>query len=103
MKLGSVIGRITLSQTIPSYEGGRYLLITPFTREHFQHRRQPPAGLSSDPSLVAYDYLGGGLGDTVGYVEGREAAAPLGQPTPIDAITAAIIDDVFYSPEGEQL
>jgi len=42
--------------------------------------------------------LGGGLGDTVGYVEGREAAMPFAKPTPVDAINAAIIDDVFYTP-----
>ena len=98
MRVGSVIGRVTLSQTIPAFRGGRWLLIGPFTRDHFQHRHNPPTGLSKDFSLVAYDDLGGGLGDTVGYVEGREAAMPFAQPTPVDAITVAIVDDVFYTP-----
>ena len=98
MRLGTVIGRVTLSQTIPAFRGGRWLLISPFTRDHFQHRHDPPAGLSLDPSLVAYDDLGGGLGDTVGFVEGREAAMPFDQPTPVDATSVAIIDDVFYTP-----
>lgn len=99
MRLGTVIGRVTLSKTIPPFKGGRWLLISPFTRQHFQHRREPPVGLSRDPSLVAYDSLGGGVGDTVGFSEGREAAMPFEQPTPVDAITVAIIDDVFYSPQ----
>lgn len=98
MRLGTVIGRVTLSQTIPQFRGARWLVISPFTRDHFQQRHDPPPGLSRDPSLVAYDDLGGGLGDTVGFVEGREAAVPFDEPTPIDAINVAIIDDVFYTP-----
>jgi microcompartment protein CcmK/EutM len=98
MRLGTVIGRVTLSQTIPQLRGARWLVISPFTRDHFQHRRDPPLGLSRDPSLVAYDSIGGGTGDTVGFVEGREAAMPFAAPTPVDAINVAIIDDVFYSP-----
>ena len=98
MRLGTVIGRVTLSQTIPAFRGGRWLVISPFTRDHFQHRHDPPPGLSKDPSVVAYDDLGGGLGDTVGFVEGREAAMPFDQPTPVDATNVAIIDDVFYTP-----
>jgi microcompartment protein CcmK/EutM len=98
MRLGTVIGRVTLNKTIPQFAGGRWLLISPFTRDHFQRRRDPPTGLSKDFSLVAYDNLGGGLGDTVGFVEGREAAMPFAEPTPVDAINVAIIDDVFYLP-----
>lgn len=98
MRLGSVIGRVTLSRAIPQYEGGRFLLVSPFTRDHFQHRHSPPVGLSRDPSPVIYDDLGGGVGDTVGYVEGREAAMPFDEPTPVDATCVALIDDVFYSP-----
>ena len=98
MRLGTVIGRVTLSQTIPAFQGARWLVISPFTRDHFQHRHEPPLGVSKDPSLVAYDDLGGGLGDTVGFVEGREAAMPFDAPTPVDATNVAIIDDVFYTP-----
>jgi hypothetical protein len=38
------------------------------------------------------------VGDVIGYVEGREAAQPFLQPTPVDAINTALIDEVFYSP-----
>jgi microcompartment protein CcmK/EutM len=98
MRLGQVIGRVTLSRTIPEYEGGRFLLVTPFTRDHYQHRHSVPPGLSKDPSPVVYDSLGGGVGDTIGYVEGREAAMPFDKPTAVDATCVALIDDVFYSP-----
>jgi carbon dioxide concentrating mechanism protein CcmL len=98
MKLGAVIGRVTLSKTVPELIGARWLIVSPFTREHYQHGSDTPPGLSRDPSLVVYDDLGGGLGQTIGYVEGREAAAPFTGPVPIDAINAALVDEVFYHP-----
>jgi len=98
MRLGTVIGRVTLNTTVPALKGARWLLVSPFTREHFQQWGEPPAGLSKDPSLVVYDNLGGGVGDTIGFVEGREAAMPFEQATPIDAISAAMVEEVFYSP-----
>lgn len=98
MKLGAVIGRVTLSKTVPALIGARWLIVSPFTRAHFQHGADTPAGLSGDPSLVVYDDLGGGVGQTIGYVEGREAAAPFQGPVPIDAINAALVDEVFYHP-----
>jgi ethanolamine utilization protein EutN len=101
MKLGTVIGRVTLSQTVPSLEGARWLIVSPFTRDQFKSGETGAAALSGDPSLVVYDALGAGSGQTIGYVEGREAAQPFGQPTPIDAINAALVDEIFYSPAAK--
>ena len=98
MRLGQVIGRVTLSASIPELIGARWLIVSPFTRDHYQHRHEPPVGLSREPSLVVYDDLGGGIRDTIGFVEGREAAMPFARPTPVDAINIAIVDDVFHSP-----
>jgi microcompartment protein CcmK/EutM len=98
MKLGAVIGRVTLNRTVPTLIGARWLVVSPFTREYYQHGATTPGGLSSDPSLIVYDDLGGGVGQTIGYVEGREAAVPFEQPTPVDALNAALIDNVFYRP-----
>jgi carbon dioxide concentrating mechanism protein CcmL len=98
MRLGTVIGRVTLSHEAPSLRGARWLIISPFTKEHFQTGAEPPSGLSKDPSLVIYDALGAGVGQTIGFIEGREAAMPFPQPTPIDAISAALVDEIFYSP-----
>jgi len=98
MKLGTVIGRVTLSRSLASLAGARWLMVSPFTRDHFQRGTRTPAGLSQEPSLVVYDHLGGDVGQTIGYIEGREAAQPFAEPTPIDAINAALVDDVFYHP-----
>jgi carbon dioxide concentrating mechanism protein CcmL len=98
MRLGVVIGRVTLSRTVPSLIGGRFLIVSPFTRDHFQRGAETPPGLSKDFSPVVYDNLGGLVGQTVGYIEGREAAQPFDEPTPVDAINAALVDEIYYSP-----
>ena len=98
MRLGTVIGRVTLSKTVSPLIGARWLVVSPFTREHFQRGTETPPGMSKDPSLVVYDNLGGGVGQTIGFVEGAEATAPFEEPTPIDAINAALVDEIFYSP-----
>ena len=98
MRLGSVIGRVTLSATVPELEGARWLIVSPFTRERLNAPPDGPPVVTAEPSLVIYDDLGGGVGQTVGFVEGREAACPFISPTPVDAINAALVDEIFYSP-----
>src|ERR1041384_2653657 len=98
MRPGTVIGRVTLSKTVPALIGARWLIVSPFTREHFQRGKETPPGLSKDPSLVVYDDIGAGVGQAIGFVEGREAACPFENPTPVDAINAALVDEIFYNP-----
>lgn len=98
MKLGTVIGRVTLSKTVKALEGGRFLLVSPFNRQQFAAGLDAAPGMGTDPSLVVYDAIGGGMGHVIGYVEGREAAQPFADSTPVDAINAALVDEMFYSP-----
>jgi microcompartment protein CcmK/EutM len=100
MRLGNVIGRVTLSQTVAPLIGARWLIVSPFTREHFQQATQNLPALSKEPSLIVYDDLGGNVGQTIGFVEGREAAAPFAEPTPVDAINAVLVDEIFYQPSN---
>ena len=99
MRLGKGIGRVTLSQMIPAFEGGRWLVVNPYTRDQFQNGDTPPEGLSDEPSLVVFDALGGDVGQTIGFIEGREAASPFSGPTPVDAINAALVDPVQHAPK----
>lgn len=96
MRLGQVIGRVTLNQHEPSYTAGRFLVVLPLTRG--QIGGAPLQPLPKGNSLVVYDRLGASVGDTIGYSEGGEAAAPFTEPTPVDAFNAAIIDDIFFTP-----
>ena len=98
MRLGSVIGRVTLSATVPPLIGARWLIVSPFSRDQYQRGAAAAPELSREPSLVVYDDLGGAVGQTIGFVEGREAACPFAQSTPVDAINAALVDEIFYQP-----
>ena len=98
MKLGTVIGRVTFSKLEPSLIGGRFLVVSPWSREQYAAGLAAPASMSKEPSLVVYDDLGGGVGQVIGYEEGREAAQPFPKPTPVDAINAALVDEIFYQP-----
>ena len=98
MRLGTVIGRVTLSKAVPALTGARWLIVSPFTAEQFRRTADQPPIPSKEPSLIAYDDLGAATGQTIGFIEGREAASPFDQPTPIDAINAALIDQIFYAP-----
>jgi microcompartment protein CcmK/EutM len=98
MKLGNVIGRVTLSKTVPALIGARWLIVSPFSRENYQRGAGQAAEPGKEPSVIVYDNLGAAAGQTIGYIEGREAASPFDEPTPIDAVNAALVDEIFYSP-----
>jgi len=98
LKLGTVIGRVTLSKSVDLLKGGRFLVVSPFNRGQFAKGLEAGAGMGTDPSLVIYDNIGGGIGDVIGYEEGREAAQPFEVNPPIDAINCALVDEMFYSP-----
>jgi microcompartment protein CcmK/EutM len=98
LKIGTVIGRVTLSRSVETLRGGRFLVVSPFSREQYAAGVDAPAAMGNDPSLVVYDSLGANVRQVIGYEEGREAAQPFDQPTPVDAINAALVDEIFYSP-----
>lgn len=99
MKLGKVIGRLTLNTATNKLEGARWLVVSPRTKEQFKIGLDQADPVSPEPSLVVYDNLGGSVGDIIGYIEGREAASAFQDPPPIDAINAALIDNIYYSPQ----
>jgi microcompartment protein CcmK/EutM len=94
MRLGTVIGRVTLSVRHPAYQGERLLLTLPWKRETLQGAQ------TFDPSIVAYDQLGADIGQTIAISEGREAACPFPSPTPVDAYCAALVDEMYIQPQS---
>ncbi|MCS1409461.1 MAG: hypothetical protein M2R45_02642 [Verrucomicrobia subdivision 3 bacterium] len=99
MRVGTVIGRVTLNKTVPALKGARWLVVSSYGRNEFEKHDGSTVLISPAPSLVVFDNIGGGVGDTIGFVEGREATSSFDDPTPIDAINAALIDEIFYSPK----
>lgn len=96
MRLGYVIGRVTLTLADDALKGGRFLLVQPLSRE--QMAGAPAVPLARGSTLVVYDALGAGVGQVVGVTEGAEAAMPFGQPTPVDAYVATLVDRILYTP-----
>ena len=95
MRLGNVIGQVTLSSQEAAYHGGRFLIVQPWAAAKYANPSKPQ---SADASIVVYDRLGAGVGSIVGFTEGSEAAKPFTEPTPVDAYCAAIVDEIFYRP-----
>ncbi|QDT36484.1 EutN/CcmL family microcompartment protein [Stratiformator vulcanicus] len=90
MKIGEIIGTVTLATAHPDLSTGRWRLVAPLDRR----------GLNGDSAgrgepFALYDELGADLGSLVAIAEGPEAAAPF-QPAikPIDAYNAAILDAI---------
>lgn len=122
MRLGTVIGRITLTQKEPVYTGGRLLIVQPWTRQEFAAQlgnararedsgnvdpKSPPRervrseGAKGGPlpkgsSAVVYDELGAGQGSTIGFTEGAEAAQPFTGDAPVDAYCVCILEQLTY-------
>ena len=90
MRMGTVIGRVTLSVRSKKYVGERLLITLPWKTDTFGGAEK------FDPAIVVYDQLGAGVGQQIAISEGREAACPFPKPTPVDAYCAALVDEFFY-------
>lgn len=96
MRLGTVIGRVTLSQHEPVYQGACLLMVQPLSRAQFAGA--PATPLASGSTVVVYDRLGAGEGAIIGFTEGAEAAQPFPGDAPVDAYAACIVDRLDYRP-----
>jgi microcompartment protein CcmK/EutM len=90
MRIGEVIGTVTLNRAHPSLLGAAFRLAIPLSLADLTSGATPQG-----ESLVVYDELGAGLGSRIAFSEGGEAAQPfLPAVKPVDAYNAAILDDV---------
>jgi carbon dioxide concentrating mechanism protein CcmL len=92
MRIGKVVGRVTLSPIHESLVGGRFLIVE--VQDRFSLAGQPR---KTSEYLVTYDNLGAGAGDLIAFAESREACMPFypEKRVPLDAYNAAILD--FWS------
>lgn len=90
MRIAKVIGTVTLSRAHPALAGCRWRLVAPLGLDEISQGTDPVA----EP-LVAYDDQGAGDDSLVAIADGAEAAAPFKpEMKPIDAYTAAILDEI---------
>ncbi len=95
MRLGIIRGSVVLSEAIPSLRGTRMVIVEPVTAVNLELNN----GLGGGKALIAADRLGPGVGQMVGFVEGRTAANPFSPAdVPVDAYCALIVDEVDYRP-----
>ena len=100
MRIGKVIGTVTLNRSHASLVGGCLRLAAAMTLEELAGRTEPTA-----EAFVVYDELGAGLGSLIAISEGGEAAQPFyPNDKPVDAYNAAILDsvDVMKSVDGRR-
>jgi len=90
MRIGEVIGKVTLSKYHPALTGATWLVVTPLSH----------AGLQGDikgrtEPIVVLDELGAAEKSLIVISESMEAAAPFyPELKPIDAYNAAILDAI---------
>jgi microcompartment protein CcmK/EutM len=95
MRLGIVRGSVVLSESIPALRGTRMVIVEPVTASNLELGN----GLGGGKAVIAADRLGPGVGQMVGFVEGRTAANPFSPvDVPVDAYCALIVDQVDYQP-----
>ena len=93
MRIGDVIGTVTLNRCHPSISGAALKLAVPLNWDNLLGRSDGPA-----EEIAVFDELGAGVGSRIALSEGREAAMPFyPEVKPIDAYNAAILDTLSYN------
>ncbi len=94
MRIGEVIGTVTLSRSHPAFVGARLKLVVPLSLADLTIDQPHTA-----EAIVVWDQLGAGIGSQVAISEGPEAAQPF-RPLvkPVDAYSSAILDHVAVRP-----
>jgi len=94
MRIGEVLGVVTLNRAHPSIRGSRLKLVAPLSWDNLDGRSRERL-----EEIVVFDELGAGVGSLVAMSEGREAAMPFHpEIKPVDAYNAAILDRLDYEP-----
>jgi ethanolamine utilization protein EutN len=98
MRIGDVIGTVTLNRAHPSLLGASFKLVTPLSWDNLAGRWNERL-----EEIAVFDELGASVGSRIAISEGREAAMPFHPKIkPIDAYNAAILDTLEYvTPETE--
>lgn len=92
MRMGEVIGRVTLSRCHPSISGSTWKVVVPLDLPSLV---DPESQEGRGEPFVVFDELGSGMGSIIAISEGAEAAAPFyPEDKPLDAYCAALLDVV---------
>ena len=89
MRIGRVVGRVTMNRAYPTLLGGRFLIVEVQDRFSLAGKTR-----KTSDTVVCYDNLGANMGETIAFAESREACMPFypEKKVPLDAYNAAILD-----------
>ena len=96
MRIGRVVGRVTLNRAYETLLGGRFVIVEVQDRFALAGKAR-----KTSESLVCYDHIGAHTGDLIAVSESREACMPFypEKIVPLDAYNAAILDRVVIAKE----
>lgn len=95
MRIGEVIGRVTLSRCHPAVQGATWKLAVTLSKEGILG-----AETGRSEPFILIDELGTDDGSIIAISDGAEAASPYAPKLmPVDAYCAALIDEVQIDPE----
>jgi len=90
MRVGEVIGNVTLSRCNEMVSGGTWLVVVPLNIAGMKGDQK-----GRDEAVIVYDELGASPGAKIGFSEGGEAANPFAPNyKPLDAYCACILDTI---------
>jgi microcompartment protein CcmK/EutM len=84
MMLAKVIGTVVCTVKYPTLEGRKLLLLQPVNKD----------GVARGKTLVGIDAVGAGVGETVYWCRGREAALAFDREVVSDASIIGIVDEI---------
>jgi microcompartment protein CcmK/EutM len=92
VRIGEVIGKVTLCVSDPKIVGKQLTIVQPHNPRSLRSDT-----LGTDEVVVCIDELNSRVGDRVGFSEGREAAMPWHpDKVAVDAYVGCLLDDVTY-------
>jgi microcompartment protein CcmK/EutM len=96
MRIGRVVGRVTLNRAYSTLVGGRFVIVEVQDRSALSGRPR-----MTSENVVVYDNLGASEGDLIAFAESREACMPFypEKIVPLDAYNAAILDRITVTHE----
>ncbi|GAB6166247.1 EutN/CcmL family microcompartment protein [Thermostilla marina] len=100
MRMGKVIGTVTLHKKHPALVGGRFKIIVPYMLDDLLMIDE--VSLPKNEELISYDDLNAGVGELVAFSEGPESARPyFPDLKPMDTNITAILDTLDVVPLDE--
>ena len=95
MRIAKVIGKVTLSNREANMPAGSLLIAEVLDRSMLGDNPAKQRKSPMPESLVVFDHLGAGVGQTIAVSEGAEATMPFRpRSVPLDAYCAAILDTI---------